>query len=365
MRLEDRIEEVRAECQPVEITDQDIASVVEMWTGIPVRQITASETDRLINLEERLHQRVIGQEEAVGALARAVRRSRAGFAKKDKPPSFLFVGPTGVGKTELVKALAEVLFDSDENLIRLDMSEYMEAHTVSKLIGAPPGYVGYHEGGQLTEKIRRRPYSVVLFDEIEKAHADVYNMLLQILDDGRLTDGHGRVVSFKHSIIVMTSNAGTTLKAGTIGFGAHKREAMEERVDTVLRDLFRPEFLNRIDEIVIFHELTHDEIRDIVDLMLKEPAADLERRGIRLEVTNAARERLAELGFDPKFGARPLRRTIQRRIEDTLADLWLGDHLKSAVEVKVDVAQQGSSSREITDHSMTDDSGEFCFSWTP
>lgn len=365
MRLEDRIEEVRAECQPVEITEQDIAAVVEMWTGIPVRQITASETDRLINLEERLHQRVIGQEEAVGALARAVRRSRAGFAKKDKPPSFLFVGPTGVGKTELVKALAEVLFDSDEHLIRLDMSEYMEAHTVSKLIGAPPGYVGYHEGGQLTEKIRRRPYSVVLFDEIEKAHVDVYNMLLQILDDGRLTDGHGRVVSFKHAIIVMTSNAGTTLKAGTIGFGAQKREAMEERVDTVLRDLFRPEFLNRIDEIVIFHELTHDEIRDIVDLMLKEPAADLERRGVRFQVTNAARERLAELGYDPKFGARPLRRTIQRRIEDTLADLWLGDHLKTAVEVTVDVAQQGSEPREKTDHSMTDDSGEFCFSWTP
>jgi ATP-dependent Clp protease ATP-binding subunit ClpC len=363
MRLEDRIEEVRAECRPVEITDQDIAAVVEMWTGIPVRQITASETDRLINLEERLHQRVIGQEEAVGALARAVRRSRAGFAKKDKPPSFLFVGPTGVGKTELVKALAEVLFDSEDHLIRLDMSEYMEAHTVSKLIGAPPGYVGYHEGGQLTEKIRRRPYSVVLFDEIEKAHADVYNMLLQILDDGRLTDGHGRVVSFKHAIIVMTSNAGTTLKAGTIGFGAHKREAMEERVDTVLRDIFRPEFLNRIDEIVIFHELTHDEIRDIVDLMLKEPASDLERRGIRLEVTNAARERLAELGYDPKFGARPLRRTIQRRIEDTLADLWLGDHLKSAIEVTIDVAQKGSEPREKTDHSMTDDSGEFCFSW--
>jgi ATP-dependent Clp protease ATP-binding subunit ClpA len=239
----------------------------------------------------------------------------------------------------------------------------MEAHTVSKLIGAPPGYVGYHEGGQLTEKIRRRPYSVVLFDEIEKAHADVYNMLLQILDDGRLTDGHGRVVSFKHAIIVMTSNAGTTLKAGTIGFGAHKREAMEERVDTVLRDIFRPEFLNRIDEIVIFHELTHDEIRDIVDLMLKEPASDLERRGIRLEVTNAARERLAELGYDPKFGARPLRRTIQRRIEDTLADLWLGDHLKSAIEVTIDVAQKGSEPREKTDHSMTDDSGEFCFSW--
>ena len=365
MRLDDKIEEVSANCQPVEITEQNIAAVVEMWTGIPVRKITASETDRLINLEERLHQRVIGQEEAVGALARAVRRSRAGFAKKDKPPSFLFVGPTGVGKTELVKALAEVLFDSDEHLIRLDMSEYMESHTVSKLIGAPPGYIGYNEGGQLTEKIRRRPYSVVLFDEIEKAHADVYNMLLQILDDGRLTDGHGRVVSFKNAIIVMTSNAGTTLKAGTIGFGSHKREAMEDRVDTVLRDLFRPEFLNRIDEIVIFHELTHDEIRDIVDLMLKEPAADLERRGIALRVTEAARERLAELGYDPKFGARPLRRTIQRRIEDTLADLWLGDYLKSAVEVTIDVAAKGSAPRDKTDRSMTDDGGDFCFTWTP
>lgn len=363
MRILDEIAEVEQVCQPVEISDQDIAGVVEMWTGIPVQRLTESETERLVNLEDKLHKRVIGQEEAIGALARAVRRSRAGFSQKHKPASFLFVGPTGVGKTELVKTLAEVMFDSDDNLIRLDMSEFMEAHTVSKLIGSPPGYIGYDEGGQLTEKIRRRPYSVVLFDEIEKAHADVYNMLLQILDDGRLTDSHGRVVNFENAIIVMTSNAGTTLKSHGIGFGSHGHQAMEERVDTVLKDLFRPEFLNRIDEIIIFHELSKEQIRKIVDLMLKEPARDLERRGITLEVTDDARDALARDGYDPSFGARPLRRLIQRRIEDTLADLWLSRAIADAKTVIVDIATDGSEPLKRTGDSMTDSSGCYQFSW--
>lgn len=363
MRLEVEIAEVESQCQPVEITEEDLAGVVEMWTGIPVQKLTQSESDRLLNLEDKLHSRVIGQNEAINALARAVRRARAGFAPKRKPPSFLFVGPTGVGKTELVKTLAETLFDSEDSLVRLDMSEFMEAHTVSKLIGSPPGYVGYDDGGQLTEKIRRKPYSVVLFDEIEKAHADVYNMLLQILDDGRLTDSHGRVVNFENTIIVMTSNAGTTLKSHGIGFGASGHQAMEERVDTVLKELFRPEFLNRIDEVVIFHELSREEIRAIVDLMLKEPAKSLSQRGLKLEVTDRAREALAEEGYDPKFGARPLRRTIQRRIEDTLADLWLTGEIRSAKKVKVDLAPQGSGGHEKGQATMTDASGCYRFSW--
>ena len=363
MRIETEITGVEEVCQPVEVTEQDIAGVVEMWTGIPVQRLTQSESDRLLNLEEVLHRRVIGQDEAINALARAVRRTRAGFAPKRKPASFLFVGPTGVGKTELVKSLAETMFDTEDSLVRLDMSEFMESHTVSKLIGSPPGYVGYDDGGQLTEKIRRKPYSVVLFDEIEKAHADVYNMLLQILDDGRLTDSHGRVVNFENTIIVMTSNAGTTLKSHGIGFGARGHQAMEERVDTILKELFRPEFLNRIDEVIVFHELSRQEIREIVDLMLKEPEKSLEQRGIELVVEAAAREALAEEGYDPKFGARPLRRTIQRRIEDTLADLWLTREITSATRVVVDVAPEGSTAHQKEKDAATDGSGCYLFRW--
>ena len=363
MRLESEIKAVEAECVPVEMTEQDIAGVVEMWTGIPVQKLTQSESGRLLNLEDKLHQRVVGQEQAVNALSRAVRRTRAGFAPKKKPPSFLFVGPTGVGKTELVKALAEVMFDTEDSLVRLDMSEFMEPHTVSKLIGSPPGYVGYDDGGQLTEKIRRKPYSVVLFDEIEKAHADVYNMLLQILDDGRLTDSHGRVINFENTIIIMTSNAGTTLKSHGIGFGASGHQAMEERVDSVLKELFRPEFLNRVDEIVIFHELSKEDIRAIVDLMIKEPKEALALRGIALKVSDEARDALAEEGYDPKFGARPLRRTIQRRVEDTLADLWLNGDIAGAKEVLVDVAPKGSEAFEKGEDTMTDQSGCYLFSW--
>ncbi len=336
LRLEDELQKLEAEAKPTEITTEDIARVVEMWTGIPVQRINESETEKLVKLEDRLHQRVIGQQQAVSALARAIRRNRAGFGKKRKPASFIFVGPTGVGKTELVKALAEALFETEDAMVRLDMSEFMEPHTVSKLIGSPPGYVGYDDGGQLTEKIRRKPYSVILLDEIEKAHADVFNILLQILDDGRLTDSHGRLVSFENTVIVMTSNAGTTLKANAFGFGADGYVALESRVQTVLKEMFRPEFLNRVDEIVVFSELSKDEIRRIVDLMLMEVTGHLKEKGLQFVVTDAAKDYLAEKGYDPKYGARPLRKTIQRLLEDPLADLVLAGHLKNASGVSAD-----------------------------
>ncbi|MDO5033221.1 MAG: ATP-dependent Clp protease ATP-binding subunit [Eubacteriales bacterium] len=339
MRLSTELEKLQAGLKPVEISQEDIASVVEMWTGIPVKAITESEGDKLLRLEQRLHKRVIGQEAAVTALSKAIRRKRAGFGKKDKPASFLFVGPTGVGKTELAKALAEVLFEDESALVRLDMSEFMEAHTVSKLIGSPPGYVGYDDGGQLTEKIRRHPYSVILLDEIEKAHADVYNMLLQILDDGRLTDSHGRVVNFANTVIIMTSNAGTSLKGQGLGFGQNNDVSMKARVDSVLKDIFRPEFLNRIDDIVIFESLSKQDLRQIVSLMLKEVENSIQLAGYQLEVTPAAKDALSEQGYDPKFGARPLRKTIQKQIEDHLSDLLLQGKLDNKNGVKVGYRQ--------------------------
>ncbi|HHT45475.1 MAG TPA: ATP-dependent Clp protease ATP-binding subunit [Fastidiosipila sp.] len=349
LRLRQEIEADEKAIHPTEITEDDIASVVWLWTGIPVQRITEDETEKLIHLEERLHERVIGQKAAVSAVARAVRRKRAGFAGLRKPASFIFVGPTGVGKTELVKALAEALFETEDAMIRLDMSEFMESHTVSKLIGSPPGYVGYDDGGQLTEKIRRKPYSVILLDEIEKAHADVYNILLQILDDGRLTDSHGRVVSFENALIVMTSNAGTTLKAHGIGFGADGRVAMEERVDTVMKQLFRPEFLNRIDEIIVFEELSQEELRQIVDLMLHDVQKKLDTESIKLVVTEEAKAALAVLGYDPKYGARPLRKVITRRIEDVLADKMLAGELKGVIGISVDVEKIDGEYRFIFD----------------
>ncbi len=336
LKINQRLEEISEACKPVEIDVEDIAKVVEMWTGIPVQRITEEETEKLLHLEERLHARIIGQDEAVNAVARAIRRKRAGFGSEQKPPSFFFVGPTGVGKTELVKALAETLFEEEDSLVRLDMSEFMEPHTVSKLIGSPPGYVGYDDGGQLTEKIRRRPYSVVLFDEIEKAHADVFNILLQILDDSRLTDSQGRLVNFSNTIIVMTSNAGTTLKANRIGFGSDGQIALENRVQSAMEDIFRPEFLNRIDETVVFRELTKPEIRQIVDLMLKEVEKDVKRHQMDIEITDAARNQLAEDGFNPKLGARPLRKTIQKKIEDTLADEFLAGRFNKTKKIIVD-----------------------------
>ncbi len=337
LRVEQELKEMEDDNKPTVIQTEDIARVVEMWTGIPVQRISESETDKLLHLEDRLHQRLIGQDQAVSALARAIRRNRAGFGKKHKPASFIFVGPTGVGKTELVKAVAEAMYGSEDAMVRLDMSEFMEPHTVSKLIGSPPGYVGYDDGGQLTEKIRRKPYSVILLDEIEKAHADVFNILLQILDDGRLTDSHGRLVSFENTIIVMTSNAGTTLKANAFGFGAEGYVALESRVQTVLKEMFRPEFLNRVDEIVVFHELNRDEIRRIVDLMLKEIIAQLKDKGLNFVVTDAAKDFLAAKGYDPKYGARPLRKTIQRLVEDPLSDLILSGKLAGKIAVSADI----------------------------
>jgi len=336
LRLEKEIASLEDDLVPTVITNEDISRVIEMWTGIPVKRISETESEQLLKLEERLHERVIGQEKAVSALARAIRRNRSGFGKPHKPSSFIFVGPTGVGKTELVKALAEAMFAREDALIRIDMSEYMEAHTVSKLIGSPPGYVGYDDGGQLTERVRRKPYSVVLFDEIEKAHPDVFNMLLQILDDGRLTDSHGRLVNFEHTILIMTSNAGTSLKANGFGFGAEGHIALENRVHTVLKEMFRPEFLNRIDEIVVFQELTKEEIRQIVDLMLKELSSQLGEKGIALKVSDAAKDQLAVEGYDVKYGARPLRKTIQRRLEDPLADMFLSGKLDKAEAVSID-----------------------------
>ncbi|NLM19393.1 MAG: ATP-dependent Clp protease ATP-binding subunit [Clostridiaceae bacterium] len=335
LKVNRRLKEVTELLKPVQIGVNEIAEVVEMWTGIPVQQITEAETEKLLHLEERLHKRIIGQEDAVNAVSRAIRRKRAGFGSINKPPSFFFVGPTGVGKTELVKALAETLFEEKDSLVRLDMSEFTEPHTVSKLIGSPPGYVGYDDGGQLTEKIRRRPYSVVLFDEIEKAHPDIYNILLQILDDGRLTDSQGRVINFENTVIIMTSNVGTTLKAHSIGFGDDGHVAMESRVQTAMQDIFRPEFLNRIDEIIVFKELTKMEIRQIVDLMLQEVESDVKGHGMIITITDVARDALAKEGYDPKYGARPLRKAIQRKIEDPLADKLLAGDFDKTKEIIV------------------------------
>ena len=341
LRARDELGELQKSSQPTAITAEDIAHVIEMWTGIPVQRISETESIKLMQLEERLHERVIGQDQAVSALARAIRRQRAGFGKRHKPASFIFVGPTGVGKTELVKAVAEVMFDSEDAMVRLDMSEFMEPHTVSKLIGSPPGYVGYDDGGQLTEKIRRKPYSVILLDEIEKAHADVFNMLLQILDDGRLTDSHGRMVNFENTIIIMTSNAGTTLKANTFGFGSDGYVALESRVQTVLKEMFRPEFLNRVDETIVFRELTREEIRQIVDLMLREVISQMADKGLTFVVTELVKDHLAEKGYDAKYGARPLRKTIQRLLEDPLADLLLSGRLEGKTAVSADLKDGG------------------------
>ncbi len=300
-----------------EVTEQDIAHIVSRWTGIPVTRLLEGEIEKLIHMEERLHDRVVGQDEAIRAVSNAVRRSRAGLQEHQRPiGSFIFMGPTGVGKTELARALAEFLFDDERAIIRLDMSEYQERHTVARMIGAPPGYVGYDEGGQLTEAVRRRPYAVVLFDEMEKAHAEVFNVLLQILDEGRLTDGKGRTVSFSNTVVIMTSNIGSQWISE---LGGRDDALMRQRVTEALRQRFPPEFLNRIDETIIFHALTREHIAQIVDIQLHRLAALLGERGLALEVTPAARQALADEGYDPVYGARPLKRTIQRRVQDALA----------------------------------------------
>lgn len=340
-RLQDKISKLEKETSEVKLSVEDIAYVIEAWTKIPVKSITEEEAQKLLQLEERLHRRVIGQHEAIVGLSRAIRRNRLGFRKKRKPASFIFVGPTGVGKTELARALADELFGSEDALIRIDMSEYMEKHTVSKLIGAPPGYVGYDEGGQLTEKIRRRPYSVILMDEIEKAHPDVFNMLLQILEDGRLTDSQGRTVYFENTVIIMTSNAGTNFKGNNIGFAQANYNALENKVKEALKEFFRPEFLNRVDETIVFKPLTKEELIKIVDLMLKEVQEEVRERNITLDITEEAKEFILKEGYDEKYGARPLRRAIQKYVEDEISEAYLHKRFHEGSNIKISL-QNGS-----------------------
>jgi ATP-dependent Clp protease ATP-binding subunit ClpB len=317
-----------------EVDDEDVAEVVSRWTGIPVTKMLEGERDKLVRMEERLQRRIIGQAEAVTAVSDAVRRARSGLQDPNRPiGSFIFMGPTGVGKTELAKALAEFIFDSEQAMVRVDMSEFMEKHSVSRLIGAPPGYVGYEEGGYLTEAVRRRPYSVVLFDEIEKAHSEVFNVLLQILDDGRMTDGHGRTVDFKNTIIIMTSNVGSQWIQE---LGARDRAEMEQRVMDALRASFKPEFLNRIDEIIIFHNLTPDQIGAIVEIQVERLARRLAERKIALRLTDEAKRLIGRKGYDPVYGARPLKRAIQQSIENPLAVEILKGRFPEGSEILAD-----------------------------
>jgi ATP-dependent Clp protease ATP-binding subunit ClpC len=335
-----------AEARSISVSGNDIAGIVSSWTGIPVSRLAMEESERLLRLEEILHDRVIGQDEAVGAVARAIRRARSGLKDPKRPiGSFIFLGPTGVGKTHLARALAEGMFGDEDAMIRLDMSEYMERHNVSRLVGAPPGYVGYEEGGQLTEAVRRRPYSVVLLDEVEKAHPEAFNILLQILEDGRLTDAQGRTIDFRNTVLIMTANVGANLlkRGAALGFRVHddargEYEDMKDKVLDELRRTFRPEFLNRVDEIIVFHSLGPEHLREIVSLMLKDLSKRLEDQGITLEVSDEAGKKLAEEGADPEYGARPLRRAIQRQIEDPLSESILRGEFGEGSRVVAEVA---------------------------
>ncbi|MEQ4488053.1 MAG: AAA family ATPase [Dehalococcoides mccartyi] len=360
MRLEEKFNTAREdwlkqEKIAEEVTAEQITTLVSSMTGIPVSQMLEGEASKLLNMEERIHERMVDQEEAVKAVAEAIRRSRAGLKDPRRPiGSFLFLGPTGVGKTELARSLAWFLFDDETAMVRLDMSEYQEKHTVSRLVGAPPGYVGYDEGGQLTELVRRRPYRVILLDEIEKAHPDVYNTLLQLLDDGRLTDGQGRTVDFKNTVIIMTSNAGieTIKRESALGFAVRtddsktrhdSYERMKDKVMAEVKKTFRPEFINRVDEIIVFHELAEEQIRQIVDFMIKDVSKRLEERKLKLELTDAAKGWLAKVGYDPAFGARPLRRAIERYIESPLADKLLRNEFSENATILVDKADEALS----------------------
>lgn len=332
-QLIEKIDKMNSKMKLKSITVQDIASVIESWTKIPVKKITEAETQKLLNLETNLHKRVIGQEEAVNAISRAIRRNRAGLQSTKRPPSFIFVGPTGVGKTELAKSLAYEMFGSEDSIIRVDMSEYMESHSTSKLIGAPPGYVGYDDAGQLTDKVKRKPYSIILFDEIEKAHPDVFNILLQVLDDGKLTDSQGNTVSFSNTIIIMTSNAGSNLNNNSIGFG--KQTVDKGKIEDSLKEVFRPEFLNRVDEVVVFDSLTQNELLQIVDLMLNDTIKALKDKDITMHISNDAKKYLLEKGTNIKFGARPLRRAIQRYLEDEISERILKGEIIDGQNVNV------------------------------
>ena len=345
-KLEEDIQKLEEELKPVPLTVDNVAKVIEKWTKIPVSKITEAETDKLIKLEENIAKRVIGHKEAVKAISKAIRRNRAGLQTTKRPPSFIFVGPTGVGKTELAKTVAYEMFGSEENIIRVDMSEYMEKYSVSKLIGSAPGYVGYGEGGQLTEKVRRNPYSIILFDEIEKAHPDVFNLLLQVLDDARLTDSEGRVVNFENTIIIMTSNAGSTLNTNAIGFG-NENEVKKEKILSAVRETFRPEFLNRIDEVIVFEALTNENIEKILDIFLRNTQKALDRKNMKLEVTKTAREYIIKNGTDLKYGARPLRRAVQRYVEDNIAEDILLNKVHEGKEVLVDLVKNKDGKEEI------------------
>ena len=333
--LLEKIDELNKKLVLTNLTVQDIAEVIENTTKIPVKKITEAETEKLLNLEANLHKRIIGQDVAVEAVARAIRRNRAGLQSTKRPPSFIFVGPTGVGKTELAKTLAYEMFGDENSIIRVDMSEYMESHSTSKLIGSPPGYVGYDDAGQLTEKVKRKPYSIILLDEIEKAHPDVFNILLQILDDGRLTDAQGNTVSFENTIIIMTSNAGSNLNSNSIGFG--KQTMDKGKIESALKEIFRPEFLNRVDEIVVFDSLTKEQLLQIIDLLLNATRNALLDKDINLQVSDTAKQYILDKGTDLKYGARPLRRAIQRYIEDEISDMILRSELVGGQTISVDV----------------------------
>ena len=334
-RLIEEIDHLNSTIKLKSLTVQDIAQVIENWTKIPVKKITEAETQKLLNLETNLHKRVIGQDKAVSAVSRAIRRNRAGLQSTKRPPSFIFVGPTGVGKTELAKSLAYEMFGSEDSIIRVDMSEYMESHSTAKLIGAPPGYVGYDDAGQLTEKVKRKPYSIILFDEIEKAHPDVFNILLQVLDDGKLTDSQGNVVSFQNTIIIMTSNAGSNVNTNSIGFD--KKTVDNNKIEENLKQVFRPEFLNRIDEIIVFDSLTKPELLQIVELMLKDTVKALVDKNISLNVSENAKDFILEKGTNLKYGARPLRRAIQRYVEDEISDMILKGDVHDGPTMNVDI----------------------------
>ena len=337
LQMSTELKSLEEQCCNILMTEADLAGVIEIWTGIPATNITANEFEKLDGLETRLKKRIVGQDEAVKAVTRAVKRNRAGIAYKRKPVSFIFAGPTGVGKTELVKTLAGDLFDSPETLIRLDMSEFMEKHSVSKIIGAPPGYVGYDEAGQLTEKIRRKPYSVILFDEIEKAHPDVLNVLLQILDDGRVTDAQGRTISFESTVIVMTTNAGSDKSAATLGFSSERAGLSDSATEKALAQFLRPEFINRVDEIITFNSLTPEDFGSIAKIMLGELASALAEKGITLKYTDSAAKLIAEKSYSHKFGARNMRRYIQKNVEDQLAELIISDYNHSYTQALVNV----------------------------